>query len=97
MTAIGSLFAAIGTPALPGARCRGRHHLFDDAAQGEPADTVEARHRQAIRLCQRCPALEPCQTWLDSLPPSRRPAGVVAGRINSRPPGRPKKESNGNV
>ncbi|MDQ1304720.1 MAG: WhiB family transcriptional regulator, redox-sensing transcriptional regulator [Actinomycetota bacterium] len=84
MTAIGSLFAAIGTPALPGARCRGRSHLFDDAAQGEPADTVEARHRQAIGLCQRCPALEQCGSWLDSLKPSQRPAGVVAGRTYHR-------------
>lgn len=73
--------ALAGTPALPGARCRGRHHLFDPAETGEPADTAAARHQQAIRLCQGCTALASCAEWVDALPPSKRPAGVTAGRI----------------
>ena len=32
MSQLDALLAAIGAaPVLPGARCRGRHHLFDEA------------------------------------------------------------------
>lgn len=31
-------------PALPGARCRGKPHLFDEAQPGEPLEVVEQRH-----------------------------------------------------
>jgi WhiB family redox-sensing transcriptional regulator len=70
-----------GAPALPGARCRGRHHLFDPAAQGEGLPTVEQRHAQALGLCQHCLALNPCRAWVATLPPKQRPQGVVAGTI----------------
>lgn len=70
-----------GVPVLRGARCRGRHDLFDPQLAGEIADVAEARHVQAQSICGRCPALAACGSWLDSLPKSRRPAGVVAGRI----------------
>lgn len=70
----------VGAPALPGARCRGRHHLFDVAEHGEAASTVLARHTQALGLCEHCPALDRCQSWLESLPDAQRPHGVVAGR-----------------
>ena len=87
------LFAALGlAPALPGARCRGKHHLFDAPPEldREDADTTAARHAQAIELCRGCIALASCNTWFDSLPPSKRPHGVIAGRINKpRPAGRP--------
>lgn len=73
-------------PCLPGARCRGRHALFDCAGQDEPTDVVEARHAQALGLCEHCPAATRCQSWLDSLPPNKRPAGVVAGRLVHHPP-----------
>lgn len=77
-----SLLAILGAaPALPGARCRGRHHLFDDAARDEPAEVVEQRHHQALGLCRGCPALASCQLWFDGLPPRQRPPGVVAGRL----------------
>ncbi|MDQ1245787.1 MAG: WhiB family transcriptional regulator, redox-sensing transcriptional regulator [Actinomycetota bacterium] len=85
---VGSLFAVLGVPVLPGARCRGRSHLFDEATQGEPATTVAARHRQAVGLCEHCPALAPCSEWYGSLTPSKRPAGVVAGRIPAQSPAR---------
>jgi WhiB family redox-sensing transcriptional regulator len=76
-----SLIASLaGAPALVGARCRGRGHLFDLAARGENPETVAARHNQAVGLCQHCPALERCRAWVDSLPRSKRPEGVVAGR-----------------
>lgn len=76
-------------PALPGAKCRHRHHLFDEAAQGEPAEVVEQRHAQALGLCRICPALASCQIWFTALPSRKRPPGVVAGTINPKPVGRP--------
>lgn len=87
------LFAAIGVaPALPGARCRGRSHLFDGPGQNEDNATVTFRHDHALRLCRGCPALHACRTWFDSLPERERPEGVVAGRLQlPRPMGRPRK------
>jgi len=78
------LLLAVGAPALPGARCRGRAHLFDEPEQGEPAELVEQRHAQALGLCRHCPALTACAAWFDTLPPRQRPAGVVAGRAYHR-------------
>ncbi|HPY26393.1 MAG TPA: hypothetical protein PLK19_18990 [Mycobacterium sp.] len=54
MTIVG-LLLAVGAPALPGARCRGRAHLFDEPEQHCPALTacaawlasLPARHRPA--------------------------------------------------
>lgn len=84
------LGALVGAPALPGARCRGRSHLFDDIAEGELRDVMDARHQQALGLCRTCPALASCSAWFDSLPKSRRPLGVVAGKVNAPSrPGRP--------
>jgi hypothetical protein len=84
MSQLDALLDAIGaTPALPGARCRGRHHLFDAAGSGEDPATVTARHNQALGLCEHCPARDRCETWFDGLKPSNRPPGVVAGRINN--------------
>lgn len=92
---LSALLAAVGAaPALPGARCRGKHHLFDEAGKNEAPETVDQRHTQALGLCHHCTALASCQTWFDTLKPSRRPHGVVAGRvIQPKPAGRPRKES----
>jgi hypothetical protein len=82
MSQLESLLDAIGAaPALPGARCRRRHHLFDEAAPGEDPHPVAARHAQAIGLCSHCPAARRCAAWFDSLKPSKRPRGVVAGQV----------------
>jgi WhiB family redox-sensing transcriptional regulator len=90
VSALDTLLAAlVGAPALPGARCRGRHHLFDQAARGENPDTVNTRHAQALGLCARCPSLSRCKDWFNALPARERPFGVVAGRVN-QPPARPK-------
>jgi len=75
----GFLGALAGAPALPGARCRGRHHLFDEQRPDEDDGTAAARHAQALALCNRCPALDPCQSWFASLPPRKRPTGIIAG------------------
>jgi hypothetical protein len=103
MSQLDALLDAIGAaPVLPGARCRGRHHLFDAAAPGEEPNTVAARHAQATGLCERCPALDRCADWFDGLRPSKRPLGVVACQINRGPeererrqPGRPRKAATG--
>lgn len=77
---LSALLAAVGcAPALPGARCRGRHRLFDEQGKHEAPETAAQRHAQAVGLCTHCPALTACKQWFDSLPTSKRPAGVVAG------------------
>jgi hypothetical protein len=89
------LLAAIaGAPALHGARCRGKGHLFDEAAPGEASETVDQRHSQAIGLCFRCPALDRCADWYGGLPKRKRPPGICAGQIHTpKQPkaGRPRK------
>jgi WhiB family transcriptional regulator, redox-sensing transcriptional regulator len=81
MSPLDSLLTALaGAPALPGARCRGRAHLFDEGDKHEAAEVVEQRHTQAVGLCEHCPSLDRCRTWVDSLPARQRPRGVVAGR-----------------
>jgi hypothetical protein len=75
------LLSLAGAPSLPGARCRGRHHLFDPPTRNEDAPVVEARHAQALSLCGRCPALALCRAWVAELPARQRPPGVVAGEI----------------
>lgn len=78
------LFDALGSiPDLTGARCRGRSQIFDET---EDIDLVE----YAQSLCQACPALRACTSWLGSLPPRKRPPGVVAGRVFTARRGRPK-------
>lgn len=83
MTDLDRLLSAVGAaPALPGARCRHRSHLFDEAGKDEPPGVVEERHAQALGLCRICPALASCSEWFDSLPAPTRPTGVVAGIVN---------------
>lgn len=89
-----NLFDALGgAPSLPGAKCRGRHRLFDPKAEfdPEPPEHTEQRHRQALALCAECPALARCADWVDSLPRSKRPSGVVGGRVNNSKPRMPSK------
>ncbi|KWX67747.1 hypothetical protein [Mycobacterium sp. NAZ190054] len=68
------------TPELPGALCRGQWDLFD-LDQGRDHRAPETRHAEAIALCQQCPALTACTSWVESLPPQKLPTGVLAGRI----------------
>lgn len=83
------LLALAGAPSLPGAKCRGRSHLFDEAAPGEASEITDRRHQQALGLCRICPALASCTQWYAALPARKRPPGVVAGTINPKPVGRP--------
>ncbi|MGD9517526.1 MAG: WhiB family transcriptional regulator, partial [Mycolicibacterium sp.] len=85
---------------LPHGRFRAgdRHLNFyetrDNLATGEHPDVVVQRHSEAIVLCARCPVLDRCVEWYESLPRSKRPFGVVAGIVN-RPKavGRPRKSA----
>lgn len=88
------LFAALaGIPRLEGARCRGRWELFDPQGCGESEPEVAERHNYAAALCMRCPALEHCRTWLESLPPEERPEGVIAGVVPVFKKRRPRREA----
>ena len=84
------MLALAGAVSLPGARCRNRSHLFDAGEPNEEPGTVAARHSQAIGQCNLCPSFQKCADWLDSLPPRRRPSGVVAGRVINIPKPRKK-------
>ncbi|OFJ52562.1 hypothetical protein FZ046_22515 [Mycolicibacterium grossiae] len=78
----GLLLALAGAPKLPGARCRGRSHLFDAGESDEDKAVVAERYEAALHLCLACPSLEACGEWFVSLRPSQRPKGVIAGRLN---------------
>jgi hypothetical protein len=67
--------ARVGTPELKGGRCVGEWEIFDN--EHGSAELEE----YAINLCQACPALAECRSWFESLKPSKRPIGVVAGRV----------------
>ncbi len=93
MTALHHLLEALAAaPSLPGARCRGRHHLFDEAAPNEAPEVVEQRHAQVLGLCSRCPAADRCRAWFNALPARHRPHGVVAGQLRTQQRGRPRKQ-----
>lgn len=86
MTAPGweQLLAAIlrGQPRLPKALCRQQMYLFD----ADDPDIIERENqqREAMRLCGRCPELPVCRDFVDGLPKSQRPHGVVAGQAPQR-------------
>ncbi|OCB14151.1 hypothetical protein A5717_11615 [Mycolicibacterium porcinum] len=71
---------ARAVPDLPGAACRGHQDVMD-VADGRDRSAIAA----AQQICARCPALQECEAWLDSIPKARRPSGVVAGRFLAPP------------
>lgn len=80
-----------GVPDLPGARCKGAADLFEATTRGIDAPTRKARsvlrvdreaaRAVALRMCRSCPSLDACRTWVDSMGPTGRPRGVVAGQV----------------
>ena len=46
----------VDLPILPGALCKGKHELFDQAEDGSYPHKDEARE-----LCYRCPAFDLCR------------------------------------
>lgn len=74
---------ASAAPVFEDAKCVGQHDLFDAAEPGEDRDQALTRLQEARTLCRSCPALAACGDWLQALPRSQRPGGVVAGRVVS--------------
>lgn len=71
-----------GVPRLPGAACAGRWDVFDPARDGEDVEDLKFRHSAAQRICvTECPCLADCRSWVESLKPSKRPVGVIAGEV----------------
>jgi WhiB family redox-sensing transcriptional regulator len=69
-------------PLLEGARCVQHRDTFDrttDRMLGT-ISMITAR-RDALAICRTCPVLELCRAWVDSLPRSQQPVGVIGGRI----------------
>lgn len=87
MNGIDELFAdlAAGIPALPGALCRDQADEFDQYDDQAIVD-------DCITICHRCPELDPCRAYIESLPARHRPHGVIAG-VCRRPPKPRKKEA----
>ncbi|WP_273734173.1 WhiB family transcriptional regulator [Mycolicibacterium septicum] len=65
---------AHAVPDLPGAACRGQQAVMDVTSGRDHAAIAAAQH-----VCAGCRVRRECAAWLDSLPRSRRPSGVVAG------------------
>jgi hypothetical protein len=57
--------------------------LLDTLVSWTAGKGKTCRHSPNPRLCQHCPALPRCESWMDSLPRRKRPLGVVAGRLNA--------------
>jgi WhiB family transcriptional regulator, redox-sensing transcriptional regulator len=78
---LADLFGALAAaPRLPGAACVGRHELFDSKHESDP-NRAEAE-AAAMKIClTECGAYSQCRDWIQSLPASRRPSGVVAGVV----------------
>lgn len=74
-------------PDLHGARCKRRADLFerttgeDRAAGRTTTEELDNARREALWLCETCPALHPCREYLQGLPAAQRPRGVVAGQV----------------
>ena len=60
-----------------GALCIGRWSVWDP----RPDEDYDHLTASAIAQCQRCPMLQTCGDWLDSLQPWQKPTGVTAGRL----------------
>jgi hypothetical protein len=78
-----SLLTAIlrDSPKLSGAACAGRT-LHDPPQPFEDEDDLEYRHHRAVTICNTCcPVFAQCRAWVESLPPSQRPSGVIAGQL----------------
>lgn len=79
-------------PRLVGAACVGQPELFDDFRDGETFDQADARHRDALMICGRCPVRPRCATAADELGGKAR--GVWGGTVRNMAgrAGRPRKK-----
>lgn len=87
--------AIASSPTLSGAVCvdPGAREVFDAAAERiSDVDVLE----DALFACARCPARQDCREWVQGLPASQRPLGVVGGLViveGKRGPGRPRRSA----
>lgn len=82
---IPDLLTGLVDPRLSGARCAGKHPLFDAEIDGETAEDRSDRLTWARQQCARCPVVSACRTaGLEQ----EHPLGVWAGRVHGQP-GRP--------
>lgn len=86
------LAAELADERLVGAACAGRPELFDDFRDGETFDHADARHRDALMICARCPVRPRCATAADEL--GRKARGVWGGTVRNTTgrAGRPRKK-----
>lgn len=77
---------AQGIPSLPEAACRGTNVM--DVANGRERAAIT----RAKAVCAACPVQPACAAWLEGLPKTQRPSGVVAGRYVPPPKVRPLRE-----
>lgn len=71
---VGLLSAILGgTPKLEGAHCKGKSEIWDETSCPELIE-------YAVNHCLSCRAQQECARWLDGLPKSKQPIGIVAGR-----------------
>lgn len=75
-----ALAETLRDPGLRGARCAGQPDLFVGARDGEDTAARAARHREALRRCDGCPASPACDRIVRSLAPRDRD-GVWAGQV----------------
>lgn len=73
-------------PDLDGARCKHKSDLFERTngehrMTGRTTTELDNARREALWLCETCPALHPCREYLQGLPAAQRPRGVIAGQV----------------
>lgn len=71
-------------PALTDALCAGHWPWWDDHIDGESDEDRAERHAAAVRVCSRCPVIEPCRRWGARYPRARY--GVWAGKVHIERP-----------
>lgn len=82
---IPNLLTGLVDPRLEGARCAGRHPLFDAELDGEAAEARSARLAWARTECARCPVQGLCRTAASE---QDHPLGIWGGKVYGLP-GRP--------
>ncbi|WP_277371061.1 WhiB family transcriptional regulator [Rhodococcus rhodochrous] len=79
--------AALIDERLTGARCAGRHPLFDAELEFETPEARTSRLSWAAGQCRQCPVASACQTAATE---QEHPLGIWNARVYGQP-GRPQK------
>jgi hypothetical protein len=83
-----TIFDILGqAPNLAGALCKGRADIFELPPTTAPDYTREVA--VAVKVCHRCPVLPKCERYLERMPSTDRPVGMVfAARVVPKHTGR---------